>query len=560
MPPADQVRDRLERILASETFARSGRSRDFLRYLVERQLAGEAGRLKGFAIAVDVFGRDAGFDPATDAVVRVQAGRLRELLSQYYASEGRDDTIRISIPRGGYAPAYAVSGELPAALPPFSSSSQPPAAGAAVPPRGRGPRRARRLLGAVAAMLVVALSGYFGYAIFATDGRPVGTIPGAAGNPGGNLDLPAVHVRMGDEAGETRRVAAVLRKAVTGFDTVDFLSHRQYDGKPSEMEDDHFVFQVGELAGHSATVVEIVHARSGKVLLSRAIGHGSDERALQNAVADMLTAVLPVSGVIYAHVAENGPPNGLARCLLLNDRYYRNQQADRHRAAYECLDTLDREGYRSPLIQAELAALTLEAVTDRYPHPPGATVDAAMALAREAVQDGPASPYAHRAYGYVLSRTGNRDEAVRWMRKAYDLNVFDLGMAASYAYTLIFAGRYELGAPLMAHAVETASAHATWWDYGLFLGYFMLDDMVSASRAASALTSGDRVHYLAARAIVAHADGLVAQRDELLARLTAANAVFVADPEGYFRRANYPDEMAARLVRALREAGLSSAS
>ena len=105
-PAAPAVRDELERILSSETFKRSERARELLSYLVAREQLGEAERLKGYAIAVDVFGRDSEFDSSTDAVVRVQAGRLRELLSQYYAAEGRSDPIRIVIPRGSYVPAY----------------------------------------------------------------------------------------------------------------------------------------------------------------------------------------------------------------------------------------------------------------------------------------------------------------------------------------------------------------------------------------------------------------------------------------------------------------------
>ena len=100
------MRETLERILASETFARSDRARKLLRYLVEREQAGEADRLKGFSIAMDVFGRQAGFDPSTDAVVRVQAGRLRELLAQYFAGEGACEALRITIPRGSYVPTY----------------------------------------------------------------------------------------------------------------------------------------------------------------------------------------------------------------------------------------------------------------------------------------------------------------------------------------------------------------------------------------------------------------------------------------------------------------------
>src|SRR5690349_16835501 len=58
---------------------------------------------------MDVFGKDGDFDPSTDAVVRVQAGRLRELLQQYFANEGIAEPVRIAIPRGGYVPAYELN-------------------------------------------------------------------------------------------------------------------------------------------------------------------------------------------------------------------------------------------------------------------------------------------------------------------------------------------------------------------------------------------------------------------------------------------------------------------
>ncbi|RUU13592.1 hypothetical protein EOD10_15535, partial [Mesorhizobium sp. M7A.T.Ca.TU.009.01.3.2] len=108
-PAAPAVRETLERLLASQTFGRSERARKLLRYLVEREQAGEADRLKGFSIAMDVFGKDGDFDPSTDAVVRVQAGRLRELLQHYFANEGIAEPVRIAIPRGGYVPAYELN-------------------------------------------------------------------------------------------------------------------------------------------------------------------------------------------------------------------------------------------------------------------------------------------------------------------------------------------------------------------------------------------------------------------------------------------------------------------
>lgn len=103
-PPPETVQDELQRILDSPDFEGTPRRRKLLRYLVEEMLAGRDRELKGYTIATVVFGRDDDFDPQTDPIVRLEARRLRHDLDGYYASSGRDNAIRISIPKGQYAP------------------------------------------------------------------------------------------------------------------------------------------------------------------------------------------------------------------------------------------------------------------------------------------------------------------------------------------------------------------------------------------------------------------------------------------------------------------------
>jgi adenylate cyclase len=105
-PSTSEVRAALERILASRCFQQAGRASDFLRFVVEQTLAGNGQRLKGYTIGVEVFGRPADFDAQSDALVRVEAGRLRRRLVEYYASEGVADAVRIQLPRGTYAVDY----------------------------------------------------------------------------------------------------------------------------------------------------------------------------------------------------------------------------------------------------------------------------------------------------------------------------------------------------------------------------------------------------------------------------------------------------------------------
>src|SRR6266851_4822549 len=93
----------LEKVLSSQSFANSSQTSRLLRYVVERTLEGRADEIKENVLGVEVFGRQS-FDPRTDPIVRVEATRLRQKLAYYYESEGKQDTIRIVLPRGTYVP------------------------------------------------------------------------------------------------------------------------------------------------------------------------------------------------------------------------------------------------------------------------------------------------------------------------------------------------------------------------------------------------------------------------------------------------------------------------
>lgn len=73
-----------------------------LRYLAHHAVEHPGTPLKEYQIATEEFGRQQDFDPAVDSMVRVQAGRLRTKLSEYYAGEGSDDPVRIELPKGTY--------------------------------------------------------------------------------------------------------------------------------------------------------------------------------------------------------------------------------------------------------------------------------------------------------------------------------------------------------------------------------------------------------------------------------------------------------------------------
>ena len=101
-----EIQVHLDRILASPGFRSSERLQRFLRFTVERTLAGEAAQLKEYLVGRDVFDRGSTYDPRMDSIVRVEAQRLRRKLREYYQTHGSADSIRISLQAGSYVPGF----------------------------------------------------------------------------------------------------------------------------------------------------------------------------------------------------------------------------------------------------------------------------------------------------------------------------------------------------------------------------------------------------------------------------------------------------------------------
>jgi tetratricopeptide (TPR) repeat protein len=299
---------------------------------------------------------------------------------------------------------------------------------------------------------------------------------------------------------------------------------------------------------------------SGKVLMNRALASKTGSDSLEDKVANLATSVAPVTGVIYGYLRQNHLQSGLAGCLALSDAYFGDQSEERHGIAYRCFERLANANATSPLVYSELASLNIQAKSEHYGYPANASEDEAMKFARRAVRAGPSSPYAHRAMGFIYVRKGDRGESIRWMRKAYELNTFDLSMTASYGYALVFAGEYATGAAVLQRAVDASSAHPTWWDYYLFLARFMLDDMDGASRATDALLASNKSHYLAARLIIAHSQGDEKRADAIASELAGSFPKFAADPGTVLRKANYPTDLTVKFVDALKVAGIGGSS
>jgi len=98
----DQNLGQIDKLVNSHALHGSEQLCKLLRYLAKHALDHPGTPIKEYQIATEVFGRSADFDPQLDSMVRVQAGRLRVKLTEYYNSDGVEDSVTVELPRGTY--------------------------------------------------------------------------------------------------------------------------------------------------------------------------------------------------------------------------------------------------------------------------------------------------------------------------------------------------------------------------------------------------------------------------------------------------------------------------
>src|SRR5215472_3827095 len=101
-PEQSEISTEINKLVNSETLRSSESLCRLLRYLAQHALEHPGAPLKEYQLATEVFGRPRDFDPHLDSTIRVQAGRLRMKLAEYYASEGARDLVLVELPRGTY--------------------------------------------------------------------------------------------------------------------------------------------------------------------------------------------------------------------------------------------------------------------------------------------------------------------------------------------------------------------------------------------------------------------------------------------------------------------------
>jgi adenylate cyclase len=288
--PDQDVRAELDRILATKGFAGAGRLSKLLRYVVDKTLAGETDQLKEYAVGMEVFERDEMYDPRLDSIVRVEAGRLRTRLDEYYTGDGAASPIRISLPKGGYSAQFVRrEAAAPEAAPESPATATPPA---------------RRSIAAIslAVVLMIAVAGMVFW--LGRDRRiPADLRPTAA-------VLPFEANMIG---GDNSNYSALITEAVTSelarlgtVSVASYTSAMQFEGQRAPMSEvaaalkSRYVIEasVDDEASEILIVARIVNAETDrKMWVSDYRGARDDVRGLGQRIAfDVSAAILEREG------------------------------------------------------------------------------------------------------------------------------------------------------------------------------------------------------------------------------------------------------------------------
>ena len=135
MTEREQNLSQIDKLTSSHVLHGSESLCKLLRYLARHVLDHPGTSIKEYQIATEVFGRSADFDPQLDSMVRVQAGRLRVKLSEYYAGDGAEDPIIVELPKGTYVLAFHHRATMPAKAANGANGTAAHSASEAVVPR-----------------------------------------------------------------------------------------------------------------------------------------------------------------------------------------------------------------------------------------------------------------------------------------------------------------------------------------------------------------------------------------------------------------------------------------
>jgi hypothetical protein len=575
--PAAAVRECLAAMLAAEPLRDSPQLSAFLSFIVEETLQGRGDDLKGYSIATLALGRPESFDPQTDPIVRVQAGRLRQAMTEYHAAKPREP-VRIILDKGVYVPRFerfagqedqvadpwasgAAAGSPASPAVPAAADGPPPATVSPAAPSGTAAKSRGLWAGALAAG-VIALAA--GASLWPRETpRQTASVPPALSFERYAPSI-VVEAAVGSDNPDVQGLVQRTRDAVSRFDDLvivhdiaDMVSSvaKTSPSRPGQA----LTLRLAGIAaseGKMRVAARLIDQADQSVLWSREFDPipvgpvGDGERT--KIVRAVATAVAQPYGVIHAHV-RNRLQAGVRKddpygCVVAGFDYWRINDVRTHATARECLMQRIRDFPSVGSLHAQLTYLHLEEFRQGYNPLPGNPLDRALESALRAAALAPASARSQQA---LLAAHFARDEmesAWRAAGQAMALNPFDTEILADVGARHVQSGHYEKGLGMLREALELNPAPPAWAATFRALALFLLGRLDEAGAFATGLRGTEYPPAMMALVMVARQNLDAKAGKQALAEMKRLHPGIVSDPAAYLKRLHFDDGTIGRVV------------
>ncbi|MGL4635860.1 MAG: tetratricopeptide repeat protein [Beijerinckiaceae bacterium] len=555
-----QVEAALARLFSAHPFRDAPQLRSFLGFVVKEALEGRGNDIKGYSIATLALGRPESFDPQTDPIVRVQAGRVRQALAEFY-SDNPDESVIVSLERGSYVPQFSlrtdvgVSAEVGSVAMLTDSTSD--AVAPAQLPKAKAVRPSIawfKPLALVLGLFLAATAGWWAFRKQPDQARPVYS-----------SYVPSLTVEIDGQtrSSDLASIAERTRAAIARFDDVVVVQDNP-DMAPALPERGQtrvgirLVLRIsGAAAGpdQSRILARLVDPREQTLVWSREFDpfpsgpSGDDQRS--NIVKATATAIAQPYGVIHAYVRSliktariNGDPYG---CVVASFDYWLSNDRKRHLEVRNCITQRLVDYPNAAPMHAQMTYIHLEEYRQGYNQIPGDPLERALLSAQRAVQLAPTSARAYQAL--IAAHFARKEMHLAW-RAASDallLNPYDTEIQADIGARHVQSGNYEKGLGLLTEALALNTSPPTWATTFRVIALYMLGRVADSSSLALTLQGSD--YPLALVGIVM---GHVQLRDLPKAR-AAMNILQTKHPEiqadlfAYLKKLSFDDQTARQI-------------
>lgn len=579
-PTAGEVRAELERILASSCFQASEKRRRFLRFVVEETLAGRANRLKGYTIAVEVFERAEDFDPQLDPVVRLEARRLRRDLDGYYAADGRDNPLHISIPKGQYAPDFTVLDT--GAVGHWAEHARPGGTDAFDAPKpegetenlhGRGRPSVVRWM-TVSLLLCAIVIATLGYELL-RDRAPKPIQAKSVHGP----SLFILPFEQRDKAAATVFLANGLTDQIMSElsrypDIRLFMAPASTD-KEASVE----ILNPADRSGVDYMVSGSVSSDASTVRINAKLIQVATDRVLWTETYDSPQSppsLMKTQKQIAEKVASTlGQPYGIIRsfetdklldsparsetsyeCVLQAYSYRRSFAANLRAPVLACLKEAVQRDPGYPEAWAMLGWLYMDSGRFEWaPDSPEQAYDRALSAASHAVVLEGKNVLSLKVLAAVNHYMGNYEESIRLQRRALELNPNDPDTMEQLGWRLAIRGNFEEGIPYLQKAIDLTVSPPGWFYHLIAIDHYMHGRYTEMLTAAKNGVVDELPTSWALVAIAQGALGNKAAAQTALAKMTQASPLMARDPGTFLRRHQATDEIVNAFLAGMRKAG-----